>query len=196
MPKVFTLYSPIQAKPLGDRKGIYQSLSSPFLSRTFLSGVKLIAISQNVKRSLIKTGFKEADITFLPPVIDTTQFNPKINRYRKREELKVAKETPLVLYCGNWAGWKGIDFLLEAMVDCTWFFTTPPRPLMNAIYLYLWKGVFVLGVGMTWLCLWTGFRSYLKIPYAWASAPACLLLGYESAALVMIFWPRWLWLVW
>ncbi len=116
MPKVFTLYSPIQPKPLRDRKGIYPSLSSPFLSRPLLSGVKLIAISQNVKRSLIKTGFKEADITFLPPVIDTTQFNPKINRYRKREELKVAKETPLVLYCGNWAGWKGIDVLLEGMV--------------------------------------------------------------------------------
>jgi hypothetical protein len=86
--------------------------------------------------------------------------------------------------------------LLEALVDCTWFFITPPPGVMNEVYLRLWQGMFVLGVGMTWLCLWTGFRCYLKIPYGWAAAPACLLLGYKSAALIMIFWPGWLWPWW
>lgn len=115
VPKVFSLYSSIQPKPLRDRKGIYQQFSTPFLSRIFLSGVKLIAISQNVKRSLINTGFKEANIVFLPPPIDTGLFNTEVDRYQKRDEMGITKEIPLILYCGNWAGWKGIDILLESM---------------------------------------------------------------------------------
>ncbi len=116
VPKVFTLDSPIPPKPLRDRKGIYQQLSSPFWSRLFLSGIKLIAINQNVKRSLISTGFNESAIALLPPAIDTARFNARLDPAPKRAELKVAQETPLVLYCGNWAKWKGIDILLESMV--------------------------------------------------------------------------------
>ena len=116
-PKVFTLNSPIQPKPLRDRKGIYQRLSSPFWARLFLSGVKLIAINQNVKRSLISTGFNKSAISLLPPAIDTARFNAHLDSTLKREELKVNKETPLILYCGNWAKWKGIDILLESMVS-------------------------------------------------------------------------------
>ncbi|HUU84455.1 MAG TPA: hypothetical protein VM243_13220 [Phycisphaerae bacterium] len=80
--------------------------------------------------------------------------------------------------------------LLEGVTDSTWLITTPSQRLMNTIYARLMQGVFVLGVGMTWLYLWLGFRCYLKVRYGWAAAAACIVLGNRLAFLVMIYWPQ------
>ncbi|MCK4251787.1 glycosyltransferase family 4 protein [candidate division WOR-3 bacterium] len=115
VPTIFTLYSPIQSKPLKDRKGIYQRLSSKFFSRIFLFNAgKITAISKNTKKSLKDIGFEEEDIVFTPPVIDTAFFNPLLPKQQKREELGILMEGPMILYCGNWAIWKGVDILIEA----------------------------------------------------------------------------------
>jgi len=118
VPTIFTLYSPIQAKPLKDRKGIYQRLSSNFFSRIFLFNAgKITAISENTKKSLRDVGFEEEDIIFIPPVIDTAFFNPLLPKQQKREELGIPMETKMILYCGNWAVWKGVDVLIDAMPE-------------------------------------------------------------------------------
>ena len=118
VPTVFTLYSPVNAKPLKDRKGIYQRLSSKFFSRFFLSNAgKITVISENTKKSLKGIGFEERDVVFTPPVIDTRSFESLLSKQQKREELGVSMEAPLVLYCGNWAVWKGVDVLIDAMPE-------------------------------------------------------------------------------
>jgi len=118
VPTIFTLYSPIQAKPLKDRKGTYQRLSSKFFSRFFLSKAgKITAVSENTKKSLKDIGFEHGDIVFTPPVIDTGFFNPLLPKQQKREELEIPMEAPMVLYCGNWAVWKGVDILIDAMPE-------------------------------------------------------------------------------
>ena len=118
VPTIFTLYSPIQAKPLKDRKGIYQRLSSKFFSRIFLFNAgKITAVSRNTKKSLKNIGFEEEDIVFTPPVIDTAFFNPLLPKQQKREELGIPMEMKMILYCGNWAVWKGVDVLIDAMPE-------------------------------------------------------------------------------
>jgi len=112
------LYSPVNAKPLKDRKWIYQPLSSKFFSRFFLSNAgKITVVSENTKKSLNGIGFEERDVVFTPPVIDTRSFESLLSKQQKREELGVSMEAPLVLYCGNWAVWKGVDVLIDAMTE-------------------------------------------------------------------------------
>lgn len=118
VPTIFTLYSPIQSKPLKDRKGIYQRLSSKFFTRLFLSNAgKITAVSRNTKKSLENIGFEEENIVFTPPVIDTDIFNPSLPQQQKRDELGISKEMPVLLYCSNWAVWKGVDILIDAMPE-------------------------------------------------------------------------------
>jgi len=118
VPTIFTLYSPIQSKPLKDRKGIYQRLSSKFFTRFFLSNAgKITAISENTRKSLKGIGFKERDIVLTPPVINTEIFNQQLPKLQKREELGIPMEAPMIFYCGNWAIWKGIDILIDAMPE-------------------------------------------------------------------------------
>lgn len=118
VPTIFTLYSPIQSKPLKDRKGIYQRLSSKFFTRLFLSNAgKITAVSRNTKKSLRNIGFEEENIVFIPPVIDTSIFNPSLPQQQKRDELGISKEAPVLLYCSNWAVWKGVDILIDAMPE-------------------------------------------------------------------------------
>lgn len=117
LPVVFTLYSPIRSKPVKDRKGTYQRLSSIFFSGILLSHAGTItAMSENTKKSLIDVGF-EKDVAFTPPAIDTRIFNPSSPKQQKREELGIPADAPMVLYCGNWAVWKGVDILIEAMQE-------------------------------------------------------------------------------
>lgn len=118
LPMVFTLYSQIQSKPLKDRKGTYQLVSSRFFSIIFLRHAgKITVVSENIKKSLMSIGLEDAEIPFTPPVIDTGFFNPQLPKQQKREDFGVSMDAPLVLYCGNWAVWKGVDILIDAMPE-------------------------------------------------------------------------------
>ncbi|MCK4734433.1 MAG: glycosyltransferase family 4 protein [Methanophagales archaeon] len=117
-PTIFTLYSPVQLKPLKYQEGIHQRLYFPRFSNFFLSKVgKTTCVSENIKKSLIQLGFEEDVVTFIPPVIDTDIFNSSLLKRQKREELGISEETPVVLYCGNWSRWKGIDVLINTMPE-------------------------------------------------------------------------------
>ena len=113
VPSIFTLYSPVQLKPLKDRKGIYQQLSSPLFSRILLSSGIKTAISRNIINSLVNIGFMRDEITHLPPVVNSCNIQEMRG---KRDKPGMANDAPLILYLGNWAVWKGIDILIESMV--------------------------------------------------------------------------------
>lgn len=113
VPSIFTLYSPVQLKPLKDRKGIYQRFSSPLFSRIFLSSGIKTAISRNIINSLVNIGFKPDEIIHLPPVVNSCNIQEMRS---ERDKLGIANDAPLIMYLGNWAVWKGIDVLIESMV--------------------------------------------------------------------------------
>jgi glycosyltransferase involved in cell wall biosynthesis len=117
-PAIFTLYSPVQLKPLKYQEGVHQRLYFPRFSKFFLSKVgKTTCMSENIKKSLMRLGFEEDVMVYTPPVIDTDIFNPSLLKQQKREELGISKETPVVLYCGNWSRWKGVDVLINTMPE-------------------------------------------------------------------------------
>ena len=113
---IFTLYSPVHKKSLKDRKGLYQVMSSGIFTKIFLFNAGIITcISDNIKRSLMDVGFNELDV--IPPVIDTEIFNPQLDGIKKRNELKIPNDAKVILYCGSWAKWKGVDLLIKAVHD-------------------------------------------------------------------------------
>ncbi len=118
VPAVFTQYSPIKKVPLRDRKGIYQGLSSTALSRLFFANIGcLTVLSENAKESLLKIGIKENRIENLPPVVDTAFFDGPGTNNNVRGGLGIPENAPVVLYIGNWATWKGVDYLIESMTE-------------------------------------------------------------------------------
>jgi len=116
-PVVFTLYSPIMPNSLEGHDKFYRYLSNSSLASILLKKIgRIVAVSENVKKSLIALGLEEEKIPVIPPVVDTSVFNPKIAKSEKKKELGIGEETPTVLYCGNWAKWKGVSILIRSMV--------------------------------------------------------------------------------
>jgi len=123
VPTVFTLYSPLMPNFLKVHDKFYRHFSCGGYARIFLNKVgKVVAVSNNVKRSLIELGLREEEISVIPPAVDTAVFNPHIARDEKRKELGIDEETPMILYCGNFAKWKGVDILIRSMVKVVQLF--------------------------------------------------------------------------
>lgn len=117
IPIVFTLYSPVQIKSLGDRKGIYQLLSSGLITKLFLRrNSRIICTSQKTKESLESLGFK-SDFEVIPPIVDTNLFNSRVDGLQKRDEIGIKQGSKIVLYCGSWAKWKGVDYLIKSIYN-------------------------------------------------------------------------------
>jgi len=122
-PFIFTLYSPIHKKPFNDRKGIYQLLSSGYITKLLLKKAgQILCTSQKTKESVEEFGFK-TNIQVVPPLVKTTLFNTHLNRQKIRNELGIQENTKVVLYCGSWAKWKGIDILIKSIYNIKKEFT-------------------------------------------------------------------------
>ncbi len=115
VPIIYTLYSPIHKKPLNDRKGFYQLLSSGFFAKMLLSNPgSMSCLSNKIKSSLKDIGI-EKNITVIPPIIDTSVFAASHNGSEKRKELGIPQGTIVVLYCGSWTKWKGVHLLIQSI---------------------------------------------------------------------------------
>ncbi|MFC1488150.1 glycosyltransferase family 4 protein [Thermoproteota archaeon] len=118
IPCVFTLYSPITSNSFDGHDKNYRYFSNNAVAKRFLGRIeKIIAISENVKNSLIMLGLDDEKITIIPPAVDTQIFNPLLLKNEKRNELRIDEDVPVILYCGNWAKWKGVDVLIKSMVQ-------------------------------------------------------------------------------
>jgi glycosyltransferase involved in cell wall biosynthesis len=115
---VFTLYSPLSSFAAGRghflRKIPQRSLSKMFLSRIH----KIVVVSKNVERSLRSAGFGQDRISVIPTAVDTQLFNSRISGKQTRLELSL-DDDPVILYCGNWTPWKGVDLLVDSMKKVT-----------------------------------------------------------------------------
>lgn len=115
---VFTLYSPLSSFA-GGRGRILGNIPQRSLSKMFLSRIhKIVAVSKNVERSLRAAGFGQERIGLIPPAVDTQLFNPRVSGKHVRKELSLDND-PVILYCGNWTPWKGVDLLLDSVKKVT-----------------------------------------------------------------------------
>lgn len=115
---VFTLYSPLSSF-VGGRGRVLSNIPQRSLSKMFLSRIhKIVAVSKNVERSLRAAGFDQERISVIPPAVDTQLFNPRVSGKHMRKELSL-DDDPVILYCGNWTPWKGVDLLVDSMKKVT-----------------------------------------------------------------------------
>lgn len=103
VPAVHTIYSPV----MGYR---------PYLLKFYIKKIKkIIAVSKNVKRTLIRSGFSSDKIEVIPTIVDFSIFKPDgNNRKSLRDALGIGEEFTM-LYLGNLTKTKEIDTVLDAM---------------------------------------------------------------------------------
>ena len=113
VPSIHSIYSPIQ--PITGHN-IVMSFSNKILSKFYLSQLnKIIAVSKNVRDSLISAELPQYKIEMMPPGIDTKMYNPSISGGDVRKYFGIGSDQPLLLYVGNLTEIKGIHVLIEAL---------------------------------------------------------------------------------
>jgi glycosyltransferase involved in cell wall biosynthesis len=113
IPSVQTIYCPARFTTGGHR--FQNSLTSPILSKMALSWPqRVIAISNNVQRSLFDLGLTEDRVRLVPPGIDTSSFNPSVTGDTFRESIGIDRDKRVLAYVGNLSRNKGLDVLLDS----------------------------------------------------------------------------------
>lgn len=114
IPSIMTLYSPFLSG-LGGRGWFFKKISHYSMNNFYLSGVDhFIALSKNVKFDLIKSGIPDKRINVIPPIVDDV-FKPEVDKKIMKRKLHIDDEDPILLYCGNWTPWKGVDVLINSL---------------------------------------------------------------------------------
>jgi len=104
LPAIHTVYCPVEKN---DRMVPIYKYCSRGLE-------KIIAISNNVKRSLIEIGISDKKIEVIPPLIDFSKFKPGGGR-DLRNKLHIGEDEFVLLYLGNLTKTKGLELILEAL---------------------------------------------------------------------------------
>jgi glycosyltransferase involved in cell wall biosynthesis len=75
-----------------------------------------VAISQEIRRELLRAGVSESKAVYIPHAVDTGRFSPASpqERARQRERLGLPADHTLVIYTGRLLRGKGLDVLLDA----------------------------------------------------------------------------------
>ena len=114
IPSVHTVYCPI--KPALNNYNGCRIFSNTILSKLYLSQVtKIIAITKNIKHSLIKAGIAEDRIADIPLGINTSLYNPSVIGANVREKYNINSDQPTLLYVGNLTRIKGLPVLIDAL---------------------------------------------------------------------------------
>jgi len=105
---IHSLYCPSSFFPVG-------VILDKFLIRILSSGLdKIIAVSNNVKNSLLNCGVSEGRIETIPLCVDVDSFNSSLSNVQKPERITEESKTQAVLFVGNVSKIKGLDIFLEA----------------------------------------------------------------------------------
>ncbi|HQG61890.1 MAG TPA: glycosyltransferase family 4 protein [Methanofastidiosum sp.] len=114
LPSVHTLYCPSTSQNISSfGKNIF---TSPFFMKCYLNKLdKIIAVSNNVKTSLLNIGIKNEKISIVPLCVDENLFNQTIKGDKIRQDLISSSDDFLILFVGNLTWIKGIDILIDAM---------------------------------------------------------------------------------
>ena len=108
---VHTLYSPFD---YAFDNSILDKLALSRITRSSFSSLdKLIAISENVKHSLISRHVDENRITVIPPAISENFLHPHLNCQSVRLSLGIDEAAPVVAYMGGFESSKGLAVLMQ-----------------------------------------------------------------------------------
>jgi glycosyltransferase involved in cell wall biosynthesis len=108
---VHTLYSPFDYaldNSILDRLVLCRITCSSFSSLD-----KVVAVSENVRRSLISRHIDEDNITVIPPAISEDFLRPHLNSQNVRLSLGIGEAAPVVTYMGGFEGSKGLAVLVQ-----------------------------------------------------------------------------------
>ncbi len=91
-----------------------------FYNSVMVRGEKVIAISEFIKDHILKNyKVSRRDITVIPRGVDLDHFDleklPKRRIIQMAEKLGIEMDRPIILLPGRFTGWKGHEFLLEAL---------------------------------------------------------------------------------
>jgi len=109
IPALFSLYCPASLLPTKLPMDKYEiKILSDGLD-------KVIAVSDNVKKSLMKCGVSEDKIEIIPPCIDEEVYDSFIPSVRACKEVEIgSSKTQMVLFVGNVDRTKGLDVFINA----------------------------------------------------------------------------------
>jgi glycosyltransferase involved in cell wall biosynthesis len=111
---VHTLYSPFDYalnNSILDRLVLHKITRSSFSSLD-----KVIAVSENVRRSLILRHIDEDRIAVIPPAISEDFLDPHLNSQNMRLRLGIDDTAPVVIYMGGFEESKGLTLLVQIIV--------------------------------------------------------------------------------
>jgi glycosyltransferase involved in cell wall biosynthesis len=75
----------------------------------------IVVITEHLKKLLVEEyEIPEEKVFVAHDAIDLEKFKKKVDRKKKREELKIPQNKEIIMYIGALEGWKGHDTLLEA----------------------------------------------------------------------------------
>ena len=112
-PSVHTIYCPVAKEGAVD--GLRRSALAGAIARYPLNKIdKVVAISENVARSLQDIGVNRAKIEVIPPSIDSNVFSPDQDGSDCRTDMGLPPDAHAILYVGNLMYSKGFDLLAEA----------------------------------------------------------------------------------
>ncbi len=89
-----------------------------FYSYFIKTGLKIVTISDGLKRDLVKFGIKDSNILVAPDGVDLEKFNTEISQEEARLKIGLPLNKKIVVYNGHFFEWKGVYTLLEAARLC------------------------------------------------------------------------------
>jgi glycosyltransferase involved in cell wall biosynthesis len=117
--KIFSLYSCSEISP---------ALEYPLLLRCALRFAKsykalrlkvvneIVVNSKKAYNNLLRTGFSEEKLHYIPIGINTKRFKPKkINETQIKDELKIPKKAKVILFAGDLTPYKGVELFLFSL---------------------------------------------------------------------------------
>lgn len=121
-PKIHTIYCPLNSSSNKSQNGISKVTSIVSVVTKYPLGRldRIVAMSENVFDSLLNAGVDMDKITIIPNGIDTERYTPDLSAsINVRKKLKLIEDDKVVLFVGNLLHAKGLDLLIESMVEIT-----------------------------------------------------------------------------
>jgi glycosyltransferase involved in cell wall biosynthesis len=112
LPSIHTIYCPIGST----RDCAVNFFSSSIISKFYFKDIDLIiAITENIRTSLIDSGISKERIMKVPIGINKSLYNPLVTGHEIRNKYKIDPNQPVLMYVGNLTKHKGLPVLILAL---------------------------------------------------------------------------------
>lgn len=108
VPIIYNLYC-----PFGTFNG-FEKVARPLVRRSLNSIEGIVAISENIAKTVADAGVDGERVHTIPPSVDTRRFNPGVDGQRMRRKLRIADKEVVFLFIGSYAKAKGLELLAHA----------------------------------------------------------------------------------